>query len=170
MTELDISIRQRTQVIRFNRPDKKNALKSDMYQAMTDALIKGDASPDVTSHLFIGNGGVFTAGNDIAEFLERSKGGAALATPVVSFIMQLPQVEKPMIAAVDGLAVGIGTTLLFHCDLVYATTGYEPSVASFANVSLSSDSVFRDGSSLQMATVAGTTGSGLTAGLTVAIA
>ncbi len=121
MTELDISIRQRTQVIRFNRPDKKNALKSDMYQAMTDALIKGDASPDVTSHLFIGNGGVFTAGNDIAEFLERSKGGAALATPVVSFIMQLPQVEKPMIAAVDGLAVGIGTTLLFHCDLVYAT-------------------------------------------------
>ncbi len=121
MTELDISIRNRTQVIRFNRPDKKNALKSDMYQAMTEALIKGDASPDVTSHLFIGNGGVFTAGNDIAEFLERSKGGSALGTPVVSFIKQLPQVQKPMIAAVDGLAVGIGTTLLFHCDLVYAT-------------------------------------------------
>ena len=121
MTELDISIRHRTQVIRFNRPDKKNALKSDMYAAMTDALIKGDASPDVTSHLFIGTGGVFTAGNDIAEFLERSKGGSALGTPVVSFIAHLAQVQKPMIAAVDGLAVGIGTTLLFHCDLVYAT-------------------------------------------------
>jgi enoyl-CoA hydratase/carnithine racemase len=121
MTELDISIRHRTQVIRFNRPDKKNALKSDMYAAMTEALIKGDASPDVTSHLFIGTGGVFTAGNDIAEFLERSKGGSALGTPVVSFIKQLPQVQKPMIAAVDGLAVGIGTTLLLHCDLVYAT-------------------------------------------------
>jgi enoyl-CoA hydratase/carnithine racemase len=121
MTELDISIRHRTQIIRFNRPDKKNALKSDMYQAMTEALIEGDASAEVTSHLFIGTGGVFTAGNDIAEFLERSKGGSALGTPVVSFISRLPQVLKPMIAAVDGLAVGIGTTLLFHCDLVYAT-------------------------------------------------
>ncbi len=121
MSHLEITVRDGVQTIRFTRPDKKNALKSDMYAAMTEALIKGDASADVSSHLFIGSGGVFTAGNDIAEFLERSKGGSALGTPVISFIMQLPQVGKPMIAAVDGLAVGIGTTLLFHCDLVYAT-------------------------------------------------
>ena len=69
MTEIDITLRDRTQVIRFNRPDKKNALKSDMYTAMTDALIAGDASPDVTSHLFVGSVGVVTAGNDIAEVL-----------------------------------------------------------------------------------------------------
>jgi enoyl-CoA hydratase/carnithine racemase len=121
MTEIDIAVRDRTQIIRFNRPDKKNALKSDMYAAMTEALIRGDASPDVTSHLFIGPGGVFTAGHDIAEFLERSKGGSALGTPVLGFIKYLPQIKKPAIAAVDGLAVGIGTTLLFHCDLVYAS-------------------------------------------------
>ena len=122
MTEIDITLRDRTQVIRFNRPDKKNALKSDMYTAMTDALIAGDASPDVTSHLFVGSGGVFTAGNDIAEFLASGmQGGASLGAPVVGFITRLPQVRKPMIAAVDGLAVGIGTTLLLHCDLVYAS-------------------------------------------------
>ena len=121
MSELEITIRDRVQTIRFNRPEKKNALKSDMYAAMTEALLNGDASADVTSHLFIGSGGVFTAGNDIAEFLERSKGGAALGMPVAGFIRGLATVKKPMIAAVDGLAVGIGTTLLFHCDLVYAT-------------------------------------------------
>lgn len=121
MSDLEISIRNSVQTIRFNRPEKKNALKSDMYAAMTEALSKGDASADVTSHLFIGSGGVFTSGNDIAEFLERSNGGSALGTPVIGFIRGLAEVKKPMIAAVDGLAVGIGTTLLFHCDLVYAT-------------------------------------------------
>lgn len=121
MTELEISVHDRTQVIRFNRPDKKNALKSDMYTAMTEALKRGDASADVTSHLFIGSGGVFTSGNDIAEFLARATGASSLSTPVIGFITQLPRVTKPMIAAVDGLAVGIGTTLLLHCDLVYAT-------------------------------------------------
>ena len=121
MSDLEISIRNGVQTIRFNRPEKKNALKSDMYAAMTEALSKGDASADVTSHLFIGSGGVFTSGNDIAEFLERSNGGSALGTPVIGFIRGLAEVKKPMIAAVDGLAVGIGTTLLFHCDLVYAT-------------------------------------------------
>ena len=121
MSDLEITIRDRVQTIRFNRPGKKNALKSDMYAAMTEALVNGDNSAEVTSHLFIGSGGVFTAGNDIAEFLERSKGGAALGMPVAGFIRGLATVKKPMIAAVDGLAVGIGTTLLFHCDLVYAT-------------------------------------------------
>jgi enoyl-CoA hydratase/carnithine racemase len=92
-----------------------------MYAAINAALSGGDASPEVVAHLFIGSEGVFTAGNDIGDFLERARTGAALEGPVLDFIRLLPRVRKPVIAAVDGLAVGIGTTLLFHCDLVYAS-------------------------------------------------
>jgi enoyl-CoA hydratase/carnithine racemase len=88
---------------------------------MNAALEKGDASSDVIAHLFIGSGGVFSAGNDINEFLARARGDADLTRPIVQFIRGLPLVQKPLIAAVDGLAVGIGTTMLFHFDLVYAT-------------------------------------------------
>ncbi len=119
--DLEIMIRDGVQTYRFNRPDKKNALLSAMYIAMTEALECGDASPDVVAHVFIGSGGVFSAGNDIGEFMERARGGSSLGAPVLNFIRNLPRIKKPVIAAVDGLAVGIGTTLLFHCDLVYAT-------------------------------------------------
>ncbi len=121
MSDLEISVHAGVQTIRFTRPEKKNALMSTMYVAMTEALNRGDASPDVAAHLFIGSGGVFTAGSDINEFIARAKGGSTLGDPVLNFIRGLPRIEKPVIAAVDGLAVGIGTTLLFHCDLVYAT-------------------------------------------------
>jgi enoyl-CoA hydratase/carnithine racemase len=119
--DISISIADGVQTLRFTRPDKKNALTAAMYVAIAAALEKGDASADVAVHLFIGSGGIFTAGSDINEFLARSRGEADLTGPVVRFIRALPQVRKPMVAAVDGLAVGIGTTLLFHCDLVYAT-------------------------------------------------
>jgi enoyl-CoA hydratase/carnithine racemase len=109
------------QTIRFTRPEKKNALTAAMYVDMAAALEMGDASSDVAVHVFIGSGGIFTAGSDINEFLARSRGETDLTGAVVRFIRALPQVRKPMIAAVDGLAVGIGTTLLSHCDLVYAT-------------------------------------------------
>jgi enoyl-CoA hydratase/carnithine racemase len=121
MSDLEITIRDRVQTIRFTRADKKNALMSSMYAAMTEALTTGDASPDVAVHMFIGSGGVFSAGSDINEFMARAKGASSLSTPVLNFIRGLPLIKKPVIAAVDGLAVGIGTTLLFHCDLVYAT-------------------------------------------------
>jgi hypothetical protein len=111
MSDLDIQIRDRIQIIRFTRPDKKNALKSTMYSAMTDALIAGDASPDVAVHVFLGSGGMFTAGSDIAEFIERAKGGSSLGAPVLDFIRYLPQIRKPVIAAVDGLAIGVGTAI-----------------------------------------------------------
>ena len=119
--DLEITIRDRIQIIRFTRPDKKNALKSSMYAAITDALIAGDASPNVAAHVFMGSGGVFTAGNDIAEFIARAKGASSLSDDVLGFIRYLPQIRKPVIAAVDGLAVGVGTTMLLHCDLVYAS-------------------------------------------------
>src|SRR5690606_23572089 len=86
-----------------------------------DALAAGDASPEVVAHLFIGSGGVFSAGNDINDFVERARTGRTLEGPVLDFLRVLVRIQKPMIAAVDGLGVGIGTTLLFHCDLVYAT-------------------------------------------------
>lgn len=118
---IKISIADGAQTIRFARPEKKNAFVSASYTAMVEALRSGDASPDVAAHIFVGSEGVFTAGNDIGDFLASAQGTSGLSEPVLSFITCLPHVKKPMIAAVDGLAVGIGTTLMFHCDLVFAT-------------------------------------------------
>lgn len=121
--EVIVEVRDGIQVIRINRPDKKNALKRDMYDRMGEALISGDASNDVAAHVFLGTNGVFTAGNDISDFA--NQGGAPRDNKhgAPGFIRLLPIVSKPMIAAVDGLAVGVGTTMLFHCDLVFASPG-----------------------------------------------
>lgn len=118
---LDISTSEGVQTIRFARPEKKNALTTAMYAAINEALGRGESEPEIAAHLFIGSGGVFSAGSDINDFVERARTGAPLGGPVLEFIRALPRLKKPVIAAVDGLAVGIGTTLLFHCDLVYAT-------------------------------------------------
>ena len=117
---IEISRDGRVQVLRINRPDKKNALTSPMYGALTAALQAGDADPGVGVHLFAGLPGIFSAGNDIAEFRAFAEGGG-LGGEVIAFLRQLALSEKPMVAVVDGLAVGVGTTMLFHCDLVYAT-------------------------------------------------
>lgn len=108
------------QTIRINRPDKKNALTRAMYDTMTAALKEADAHDDVSAHFITGTGGIFTAGNDIADFAKRAvdlnrAGGAS------SLITTLPVIKKPIVAAVDGLAIGVGVTMLFHCDLVYAS-------------------------------------------------
>lgn len=119
--EIIVEVRDGIQVIRINRPDKKNALKGDMYDRMTAALIAGDASKDVAAHVFLGTDGVFTAGNDISDFAKQSGKPRDNKHGAPGFIRLLPTVSKPLIAAVDGLAVGIGTTMLFHCDLVFAS-------------------------------------------------
>ena len=120
---LEISTSDRIQTIRMARPEKKNALLQTMYAGMVQALREGDASDDVAVHILTGSGGVFTAGNDINDFMAGVEVGADRGEqPVRQFIKTLPQVQKPLIAAVDGLAVGVGATLLFHCDLVYAST------------------------------------------------
>ncbi|MEL7543847.1 MAG: crotonase/enoyl-CoA hydratase family protein [Pseudomonadota bacterium] len=108
------------QTIRFNRPEKKNAITSAMYDALADAIESGDASDDVAVHLFVGRDGSFTAGNDIGEFLTFASEGA-LGKPVLRFLHALATARKPLVSAVDGLAIGVGATMLFHCDLVYAT-------------------------------------------------
>ena len=107
---VEISIEGGVQTIRMNRPEKKNALNNLMYDAICDALQTGDQSPDVAVHVLTGSNGVFSAGNDLNEFLEFAANGA-LGQSVLNFLQTIATVQKPLIAAVDGLAVGIGTTM-----------------------------------------------------------
>jgi enoyl-CoA hydratase/carnithine racemase len=108
------------QVIRMNRPDKKNALTRAMYAAMRAALIEGDADPAIRVHVFLGVPGAFSAGNDLADFLVMATGGEG-GQEVWDFLLALAGAQKPMVSGVDGIAVGIGTTLNLHCDLTFAT-------------------------------------------------
>ncbi len=106
--------------LRFNRPDKKNAITGAMYGALTAALADAAARPAVRAVLVTGEGDIFTAGNDIKDFLAMSGGGLDGAPPG-RFIRALATFNKPLVAAVHGPAIGIGATLLLHCDLVYAS-------------------------------------------------
>ncbi|RRI05471.1 crotonase/enoyl-CoA hydratase family protein [Mesorhizobium tamadayense] len=115
-----IERRGAVQIIRMNRPDKKNALTRDMYAKMSAALAEGDADPAVRVHVFLGVPGAFSAGNDLADFLVVATGGEG-GNEVWDFLMALARAEKPMVSGVDGVAVGIGTTLNLHCDLTFAT-------------------------------------------------
>lgn len=108
------------QIIRMNRPDKKNALTRAMYASMSTALREGDADPSVRVHVFLGAPGAFSSGNDLADFMVVATGGEG-GNEVWDFLMALAKVEKPMVSGVDGIAVGIGTTLNLHCDLTFAT-------------------------------------------------
>jgi enoyl-CoA hydratase/carnithine racemase len=103
------------------RTEKKNALTGDMYRTLVDALAQAGRDETVGAVLLRGKHGIFTAGNDIGDFLAAV--GSAEASPGSIFIRALAAFEKPLIAAVDGPAIGIGTTLCFHCDLVYAAPG-----------------------------------------------
>ena len=109
-------------VATINRPEKKNALTGEMYEALNQALATASAEDGIGVAMIAGAGGVFSAGNDINDFAMRAMaGGEGAASPGATFIRALARFEKPIVAAVDGLAVGIGTTLCFHCDLVYAS-------------------------------------------------
>lgn len=108
------------QIIRMNRPDKKNALTRAMYATMSAALVGGDADPAIRVHVFLGVPGAFSSGNDLADFMVVASGGEG-GTEVWDFLMALAKAEKPMVSGVDGIAVGIGTTLNLHCDLTFAT-------------------------------------------------
>lgn len=108
-------------LIRIHRPDRKNALTLSMYTALTVALASAMADPEVRVAVLTGSGDSFTSGNDIADFLAAPPTGED--SPVFQFLAALRQFEKPLIAAVTGIAVGIGVTLLLHCDLVYAQAG-----------------------------------------------
>jgi enoyl-CoA hydratase/carnithine racemase len=110
-------------VIEIARPEKKNALTQAMYSAMAEALVAAHADAAVRSVLIVGQPGVFTSGNDLEDFMQRPHGvtSSGADSPVFHFMQALLDCDKPVIAAVTGAAVGIGTTLLLHCDLVYVS-------------------------------------------------
>ena len=106
-------------IIRMNRPEKKNALTQPMYAEITRALRDAQAGDAIRCVVITGSQGVFSAGADIGEFLESAQSGG-LRLHTVEFLKSLAHNQKPLVAAVGGLAVGIGTTMLFHCDYVVA--------------------------------------------------
>ena len=104
--------------IRFDRLDKKNAITVEMYAQLGKALAAADADPKVRAVLLSGSAECFTAGNDVADFLKAPRDPGS--SPARALFDALPNMKKPVVAAVGGPAIGIGTTLLLHCDLVYA--------------------------------------------------
>jgi enoyl-CoA hydratase/carnithine racemase len=114
LTHIDAGV----MTITFNRLDKKNSITSTMYAAMADAVSQAAADASVRVVLFQGHESIFSAGNDIGDFLNQPP--STQESPVFRFLRGIATFEKPLLAAVAGPAVGIGTTMLFHCDLVYA--------------------------------------------------
>ncbi len=108
--------------IHFNRPEKKNALTFGMYQAMADAINASNEDPTIRVILITGKPEIFTAGNDLEDFMKHagSLNSDTDLPPVYQFMHALNRAINPVIAAVSGGAVGIGTTMLMHCDLIYA--------------------------------------------------
>jgi enoyl-CoA hydratase/carnithine racemase len=121
MSHILTETRDRVLRIEIARPDKKNALTQEMYKAMADALAAADGDPAVRVVLIHGARGCFTAGNDLKDFLERPPHSET--SPTHRFLRGIATFGKPLLAAVNGPAVGIGTTMLLHCDLVYAAPG-----------------------------------------------
>lgn len=119
MPDILISDDGPVRIIRMNRLEKKNALTLPMYEAMADAI--GDAANDTAIRCLLIAGGpsAFCAGNDIGDFMKMAQGGA-LGQPILNFLYVLARCEKPIVAAVNGNAVGVGTTMLLHCDHVVA--------------------------------------------------
>ena len=106
-------------VIEIARPEKKNALTQAMYTAMAEAIVAADADPAIRAVLITGQPGIFTSGNDLEDFMQRPPQGED--APVFQFMKALADCGKPVVAAVTGGAIGIGTTMLLHCDLVYVS-------------------------------------------------
>ena len=108
--------------IEIDRPEKKNSINAAMYQRMADAIAQARADASVRVILIRGKQEIFTAGNDLGDFMNAPPSAvtSGSTSPVLQFLAQISQCEKPLVAAVAGAAVGIGTTMLFHCDLVFA--------------------------------------------------
>ena len=122
MTDILTHTEAGVMTLTLNRPEKKNSITQAMYSAIADALLHAGTDTSVRAVVFQGHATVFSAGNDIGDFLNGPPRleGAAQDTPVMRFLYGISSFAKPIVAAVCGPAVGIGTTMLFHCDLVYA--------------------------------------------------
>ena len=119
--------------IEIHRPEKKNALTGEMYAGLAAAIERGAGDAAVRAILLTGTRDVYTSGNDIADFLQRPP--SSESSPVMQFLARIQAAEKPIVAAVNGMAVGIGTTMLLHCDYVVAGEGATFSVP-FVNLGL----------------------------------
>ena len=111
------SLEDRVLTVRFNRPDKKNSITGAMYTALAEAFEEANRDPEVRVVLIAGQPDCFCAGNDMVDFFNNPPQGDD--SPVVRFMRSLSALEKPVIAAASGIAVGVGVTLMLHCDLVY---------------------------------------------------
>src|SRR5271169_2873592 len=120
MTEhVKTEIAEGVMTLTLQRPEKKNALTGAMYDALSSALDKAEGDASVRVVLFQGDGDSFTAGNDLADFASQARGDNSVDSPAHRFIETISKANKPLVAAVQGNAVGVGTTMLLHCDLVY---------------------------------------------------
>ena len=119
MSDIIVTDGGAVRTIRMNRPEKKNALTLPMYDAMAEAIEAAASRDDIACLLIAGHASGFCAGNDIVDFVEMTKTGA-LGAPILRFLHALNRSEKPLVAAVAGRAVGVGTTMLLHCDHVVA--------------------------------------------------
>jgi enoyl-CoA hydratase/carnithine racemase len=138
----------RVRTVVINRPEKKNAITVSMYGRLADELAHAAEDPAIRVVVLTGVNGVFTAGNDLADFQKtRHEETPTFSNP---FLSALPLFPKPLLAGVNGLAVGIGTTMLLHCDLVYASSEAVFSLP-FARLGLTPEA----GSSLLLPRVAG---------------
>lgn len=117
---IEVSRQGAINVIRINRPDKKNALSFAMYTALAAALRAGDADDAVRVHVMLGVPGAFSAGNDLTDFIKIAAGEDD-GNAIFDFLRALATAKKPIVSGVDGIAVGIGTTIHLHCDLTFAT-------------------------------------------------
>lgn len=119
--EILSSIENGILTLEFNRPERKNAITATMYQTMADAITAAESDVAVRAILLVGKPEIFTAGNDLEDFMKNAPSSGSIEDrSVFKFMMALSGTGKPVVAAVAGNAVGIGTTLLMHCDLVYA--------------------------------------------------
>lgn len=120
-------------VLQFSRAERKNAITSEMYGLLADGLLSAADDPAIRVVVVCGNAAGFTAGNDLGDFLNNPPRGEE--TPVARFLRAIATFPKPLVAAVNGMAVGVGTTMLLHCDLVYASEDAKLSLP-FVNLGL----------------------------------
>ena len=118
---IQIELREGILTVRINRPEKRNALNLAMYQALADGLRYADSEDAVRVILLTGCEECFTSGNDLTDFIGAPQTGPE--SPGMLFLIAISEARKPIVAAVNGLAVGVGVTMLLHCDLVYAGRG-----------------------------------------------
>lgn len=115
-----IDVADYVQTVRFDRPEVQNAITGEMFDAAADALVLGEENPKVRVFMFAGTPGAFTSGSDISEFQDYQE-HSQVTEASVRFLKTLATVEKPMVGAIDGLALGVGTTMLLHFDFVVAS-------------------------------------------------